>query len=134
LKTHIVAKYLTTIIFTLVLGVAGGYSFGTIKARTEMTRVAKELEKSMAQGVLINNSRDFAFLATHLHERGGLNGDPESVGVLRRALETITLLDKANQVFRDRGEFAPIMFDDSRESVDDALEVLRSYPIPNRKD
>ena len=121
-------KYLTTILFILVLGFAGGYSIATLKTRAEVTRSANELEGMMVQGVLFNDSRVFASLATHLHERGPLKDDPYSVTLLQLALQGISDLDKVNQAFLDRGEFAPVMFEDSREAVEAALEQLKTYP------
>lgn len=93
-----------------------------------MTRTADVLEKTMAQGVLFNDSRLFAGLATHLHNRGVLKDDPESVALLRIALQTISNLDRVNQEFRAQGKSAPVMFEDSRKAVETALEALKTYP------
>jgi hypothetical protein len=49
--------------------------------------------------MLINNSIAFTFLTTHLHERGGFNGDAETLGALSNDLETIAALDMASQLF-----------------------------------
>ena len=122
------AKYLTTILFTLTLGFAGGYSVAIQRARDDMRRAVKTQEGTMAQGVLLNDSAVFTFLAEHLHAKGVLKDDPQSVKLLQIALEGIIRLDDAYRQMRDEGRPVPLMFEDSRKRVEDALKVLRSYP------